>query len=406
MKLAILGATGSIGRSALDLAGAFPGLIQVTALSCARQVRVMVRDIAVHRPRLVAVAGPGERHELLALLSDHRITDPPEILCGSEGYEAVAAESEAEVVLSAIVGLDGLAPTLAAVKQGRKVALANKESLASSGELLMPLARKTGAEIVPVDSEHSALFQLLGGLTCPEGVSRLVLTASGGPFLGFSARELEKVTRNEALAHPRWRMGPQVTCDSATMMNKGLELIEAHHLFSLSYDRLKILVHPQSIVHALVEYIDGSQSALLGPPDMRIAIAYALSHPRRWPLLPGPEAHGLAHLFPLDLPNLSCARWQGHLTFELPDYETFQALRLAEAAGREGGTAPAILIGANEEAVRLFLDGAIGFADISRLVRQTMEVLPSGPLTCFDQIQSVSAEARRLAKSFSIALHR
>jgi 1-deoxy-D-xylulose-5-phosphate reductoisomerase len=330
------------------------------------------------------------------------LVEPPEIVCGPEGYAAVAAESEAEVVISAIVGLAGLPPTLAAVERGRKVALANKESLVAGGELLLPLARRTGAEIIPVDSEHSALFQLLGGLSCSGDVRRLFLTASGGPFRGRPAAALEKVTREEALAHPRWVMGPQVTCDSATMMNKGLELIEAHHLFGLPYDQMEVLVHPQSVVHALVEYLDGAQSAALGPADMRLAIAYALSHPRRWPLLPGPSGLGLSGLSPLDLPGLAGAKGgPGSLTFEPPDHETFPALRLAEAAGREGGTAPAVLLGANEEAVRLFLGGRIGFLDIPRLVRRTLEALPAEPLTGLEQILTVSGQARRLAGSLA-----
>lgn len=406
MKLAILGATGSIGRNALDLANAFPGRIQITALSCARQVRVLAEDIMVHRPRLVAVAGPGECRELQEILSDLGCEEPPEIVYGPEGYAVVAAESEAEVVLSAIVGLAGLPPTMAAVGCGRKVALANKESLVAGGGLLLPLARRTGAEIIPVDSEHSALFQLLGGLSCSDEVRRLILTASGGPFRGMSAEALEKVSREEALAHPRWRMGPQVSCDSATMMNKGLELIEAHHLFGLPYDQLEVLVHPQSVVHALVEYVDGSQTAVLGPADMRIAIAYALSHPRRWPLLSAHEGAGLGDFLPLDLPEFSSGQGKGNLTFEVPDHETFPALRLAEAAGREGGTAPAVLISANEEAVKLFLAGIIGFADIPRLVRRTLEALPAEPLTSLDQLQAVSGESRRLVENFALDLRR
>jgi 1-deoxy-D-xylulose-5-phosphate reductoisomerase len=406
MKLAILGATGSIGRSALGLAGAFPGRIQITALSCARQVRVLAGDIMTHRPRLVAVAGPRERCELLELLSDSGYGDPPEIVHGPEGYVAVAADSEAEVVLSAIVGLAGLPPTMAAVKRGRKVALANKESLVAGGELLLPLARRTGAELIPVDSEHSALFQLLGGLSCSDEVRRLILTASGGPFRGLSAEVMEKATREEALAHPRWSMGSQISCDSATMMNKGLELIEAHHLFGLPYDQLEVLVHPQSVVHALVEYVDGSQKAVLGPADMRIAIAYALSHPRRWPLLSAYEGPGLDDFSPLDLPELSCGQERGSLTFEAPDHENFPALRLAEAAGREGGTAPTVLISANEEAVRLFLAGVIGFTDIPRLVRKTLEALPAEPLTDLEQIQNLSGESRRLVEIFALDLRR
>ena len=406
MKLAILGATGSIGRNALDLARAFPGRIEVTALSCARQVRVLAGEILAHRPRLVAVAGPHERRELLEYLSDLGYGAPPEIVQGPEGLASVAAESEAEVVLSAIVGLAGLSPTLAAVERGRKVALANKESLVAGGELLLPLARRTGAEIVPVDSEHSALFQLLGGTSCSADVRRLILTASGGPFRGLSAEALEKVTGEEALAHPRWRMGPQVTCDSATMMNKGLELIEAHHLFGLPYDQLEVLVHPQSVVHALVEYVDGSQSAVLGPADMRIAIAYALSHPGRWPLLSATEGPGLEDFLPLDLPEFSSGQGRGHLTFETPDYEKFPALRLAEAAGREGGTATVVLISANEEAVSLFLAGVIGFADIPRLVRLVLEALPAEPLASLDQILAVSGEARRLARNVALDFRR
>jgi 1-deoxy-D-xylulose-5-phosphate reductoisomerase len=288
------------------------------------------------------------------------------------------------------------------VERGRKVALANKESLVAGGELLLPLARRTGAEIIPVDSEHSALFQLLGGLSCSGEVRRLILTASGGPFRGLSAEALKKVTREQALAHPRWHMGPQVTCDSATLMNKGLELIEAHHLFGLPYDRLEVLVHPQSLVHALVEYIDGTQSAVLSPADMRLAIAYALSHPGRWPLLSAREGPGLANFSPLDLPGFSSAEGLGHLTFETPDHENFPALRLAEEAGREGGTAPTILISANEEAVKLFLAGAVGFLDIPRLVRRALEEMPAEPLTGLEQLQAVCDESRRLTKSFTL----
>ena len=406
MRLAILGATGSIGRNALDLAGAFPLRIQVTALSCACQVLVLARAIMDHRPRLAAVAGPGERRELLEILSDMGCDEPPEVLCGPEGYAAVAAESEADVVLSAISGLAGLPPTLAALERGRKVALANKESLVAGGELLMPLARRTGAEIIPVDSEHSALFQLLGGLYCSHDVRRLILTASGGPFRGLAAEALAKATLEEALAHPRWRMGPQVTCDSATLMNKGLELIEAHHLFGLPYDRMEVLVHPESLVHGLVEYVDGSQAALLSQADMRVSIAYALSHPKRWPLLSAREGPGLADFSPLDLAALSGGRGPGRLTFETPDHENFPALRLAEEAGREGGTAPAVLLGANEEAVKLFLAGLIGFLDIHHLVRRALEAIPAEPLSGLEQIQAVSGEASHRVRNFSLDLRR
>jgi 1-deoxy-D-xylulose-5-phosphate reductoisomerase len=273
------------------------------------------------------------------------------------------------------------------------------------GDLLMPLAAETGAEIVPVDSEHSAIFQILGWLR-GRHVRRLILTASGGPFRGLKAADLEKVTRDEALHHPRWSMGPKITCDSATMMNKGLEIIEAHHLFGLPYDQLEVVVHPQSVIHSIVEFVDGVQMAQSGPTDMRPAIAYALSHPARWPLLPDGRGHGLDNYFPLELPRFAFNQWRGHLTFEEPDYETFRALGLAGAAGRAGGTAPAILTSANEEAVDLFLAGAIGFADIIRLVEQVMEAMPSEPLKSVAQAQRVVREARRLAKSFSLDLRR
>jgi 1-deoxy-D-xylulose-5-phosphate reductoisomerase len=247
---------------------------------------------------------------------------------------------------------------------------------------------------------------MLGGLNTPAIVRRLILTASGGPFRGRKKDELDKVTLGEALHHPRWNMGPKTTCDSATLMNKGLELIEAHHLFGVDYDDLEVLVHPQSLVHALVEYIDGTMSAVMGPTDMRLAIAFALSHPDHWPLLPGPAGPGLTDLSPLDLPRFAFNQWRGHLTFEEPDHETFKALPLALAAGRSGGTAPAILTSSNEEAVQLFLTGAIGFAEITRLVQQTLETLPSTPLTDIGQVLAVADEARRLTKSFSLDLRR
>ena len=403
MKLAILGATGSIGRSALDLAGSFPE-IEITALTCGRNVELMAELIRVHRPGLVAVHGLREKHRLETLLSGLG-ADRPEILCGQEGQIQAAAESGAEVVLSAIVGGAGLRPTFAAIGRGLKVALANKESLVMGGELIMPLAAETGAEIVPVDSEHSAIFQILGSLKS-RNVRRLILTASGGPFRGLKADDLEKVTLDEALHHPRWTMGPKITCDSATMMNKGMEVIEAHHLFDMPYDHLEVVVHPQSIVHSIVEYVDGAQIAQSGPTDMRLAIAYALSHPERWPLLPDGRQPGLDNYFPLELPRFAFNQWRGHLTFEEPDYETFRALRLAEEAGRAGGTAPTILTSSNEEAVNLFLSGAIGFVDVIRLVEQVLETIAPAPLTSIDQALDLAREARRLTKSFSLDLRR
>ncbi len=405
MKIAILGATGSIGQSALDLAEIFPEVIEPVALTCGRKVELLARAVERHRPGLVAVHGPRERKKLRELLTGMGVKPLPKIVCGVEGQVVAAVESGAEVVLSALVGGVGLRPTLAAVQAGLKVALANKESLVVGGELIMPLAAETGAAIVPVDSEHSAVFQILGGLR-GRHVRRLILTASGGPFRGLKAADLEKVTLDEALHHPRWSMGPKITCDSATMMNKGLEIIEAHHLFGLPYDHLEVLVHPQSVVHSIVEYWDGAQLMQAGPTDMRQVIAYALSHPERWPLLPDSPGGGLANYFPLDLSRFAFNQWRGHLTFEEPDIDTFKALRLARTAGLAGGTAPAILSSANDEAVRLFLAGAIGFADIARLVEQTLEALPVAPLVSVEQALAVAEEAQRLTKSFSLDLRR
>lgn len=406
MKLAILGATGSIGRNALDLAATFPDKIEITTLTCGHQVELLAEAVARFRPRVAAVAGPAERTRLAALLKNMALDYKLEILVGPKGQAAAAVDSGAEIVLSAIVGEAGLIPTFEVVRRGLKLALANKESLVMSGELIMPLAARTGTEIVPVDSEHSAIFQVIGGLRPPQPVHRLILTASGGPFRGLKSEDLAKVTLEEALNHPRWSMGPKISCDSATMMNKGLELIEAHHLFNMPYDQLEILVHPQSVVHSIVEYQDGAQLLQCGPTDMRQVIAYSLSHPARWPLLPGYGDKSLENYYPLDLPRVAFNQWRGHLTFEKPDYDAFRALSLAEQAGRSGGTSPVILNSANEEAVNLFLAEAIGFADIIRLVEKTLETMPREELTSLEQALFTADEARRLVKSFSLDLRR
>ncbi|UQZ88339.1 1-deoxy-D-xylulose-5-phosphate reductoisomerase [Deltaproteobacteria bacterium Smac51] len=399
MKVAILGATGSIGGSALALAEAFPEYIEITALTCGRQVERLAGYVTKFRPGLVAVGGEAERDRLRGLLKD--LGSPaPEILCGEAGQVAAAVESGAETVLSAIVGGAAMAPTFAAVGRGLRVALANKESLVMGGELVMPLARQTGAEIIPVDSEHSAIFQALGGQLNSQGLRRIILTASGGPFRGFTGKQLESVSREQALAHPRWSMGAKISCDSATMMNKGLEIIEAHHLFGLDYDRLDVLVHPQSIVHSIVEYLDGSQVAQLGPTDMRLPIAYAFSYPERWPLAEA-DRPGLAGLGPLDLAEVKFQGYTGHLTFERPDYETFPALNLARAAGRQGGMAPAVLTGANEAAVNMFLEGKIEFSAIVRIVEKVLEGSPVRPVEDIVGAIEAEREARRLAERFA-----
>jgi 1-deoxy-D-xylulose-5-phosphate reductoisomerase len=284
------------------------------------------------------------------------------------------------MVLNAIVGSAGLVPTVATLGEGIDLALANKESLVVGGELVTALAQATGAAMIPVDSEHSALYQLLAGER-PGTVDRLVITASGGPFRGLSARELEQVTVEQALAHPTWSMGGKITIDSATLMNKGLEVIEAHHLFGTPYEQIDVVVHPQSIIHSLIQLCDGAALAHLGYPDMRVPISYALHHPERVDV---PVA-------PLDLVAL------GALTFEAPDLDTFPCLRLAGEAGRAGGTAPCTLNAANEVAVHAFLAGRLRFLDIAAVIEETLEELPGGPIHSFDALGAADAEARRVA---------
>ena len=303
------------------------------------------------------------------------------VLAGAEGLVELITESGCDLVLNALVGSAGLGPTIATLGEGIDLALANKESLVVGGELVMALAEATGAQVIPVDSEHSALHQLIGGET-PGTVERLVLTASGGPFRGRSADELSDVTREEALAHPTWDMGGKITIDSATLMNKGLEVIEAHHLFGVPYDRIDVVVHPQSIVHALVHLNDGASLAHLGYPDMRVPISYALHHPDRVDV---PVA-------PLDLVEL------GQLTFEAPDLDAFPCLRLAREAAEVGGTAPCVLNAANEVAVHAFLNGGIPFAAIPEVIDRTLEAVPAKSVGHFSDLYKADTEARENAR--------
>lgn len=392
MKLAILGATGSIGENSLRVAEAFPDKIEICALTCGFKVEKLAQAIVRHRPPVVAVHGPRERERLLAVLADMPPGPCPEILYGPAGQAAAATQSGAEMVLSAIVGQAGLPPTAAAVRAGLKLALANKESLVIGGELLMKQAAESGSLINPVDSEHSAIFQIMGGWRTP-ALRRVILTASGGPFRGLKAVDLREVSREQALRHPSWRMGPKISCDSATMMNKGFELIEAHHLFGLPYEQLEVLVHPQSLIHSIVEFVDGAQMMQAGPSDMRQAIAYALSYPERWPLLD----KGFPSL------NLAAQPPEGRLSFEAPDAETFRCLTLAQEAGKRGGTAPAVLCGANDEAVDLFLAGAIKFLDIPRLVEEALNLIPFSPLSSVEQGLAVVEDASRLVRELAQA---
>lgn len=367
-KLVILGSTGSIGTQALGIAAASEEL-QVVGLASGSSWRELLEQARSHGVPEVSLADPEAAARARAEW-DGRVTD------GEEGIRTLIESTEPDLVLNGMVGAAGLGPTVFALTSGVDLALANKESLVIGGELTMALAEATGARLLPVDSEHSALFQLIGAEP-PGTVERLVLTASGGPFRGRT--DLDEVTVEDALAHPTWRMGGRITIDSATLMNKGLEAIEAHHLFGVPYDRIAVVVHPQSIVHALVDLNDGATLAHLGHPDMRVPISYALHHPERADVA---------------VPRLDLAA-VGELAFESPDHEAFPCLRLALEAGEAGGTAPCVLNAADEVAVGAFLERRIGFTEIAAAVERVLEEMPAQRVSHFDDLFEADAEARR-----------
>ena len=373
-RLAILGSTGSIGVQALDVVSRSPDALTVVALSAAAAWEPLVEQAERHGVKRIAVADPD------AAARAAEAWTGGEVLVGSEGIVELIADSSCDMVLNAIVGSAGLLPTVVTLGEGIDLALANKESLVVGGELVMELAQAKDAQILPVDSEHSALFQLLGA-EGPGTVDRLTLTASGGPFRGRSRDQLSAVTVSDALAHPTWDMGGKITIDSATLMNKGLELIEAHHLFGVPYAQIDVVVHPQSIIHSLIGLCDGATLAHLGYPDMRVPISYALNYPDRVDV---PVA-------PLDLVKL------GQLTFEPPDEETFSCLRLAREAAQAGGTAPCTLNAANEVAVHAFLQGRIAFLDIAEVIEHTLDELPGAQIHSFDILVSADQRAREVA---------
>jgi len=367
-KIVILGSTGSIGTQALQIVASSEAL-QVVGLAARSGWEGVVEAAGRHGVPRVALADP-EAAERARSAWDGRVLE------GDDGVRELVAESGADLVLNGMVGAAGLGPTVVALTEGIDVALANKESLVVGGELTMALAEATGARLLPVDSEHSALFQLIGAER-PGTVQRLVLTASGGPFRGRS--DLSGVGVGEALAHPTWEMGGRITIDSATLMNKGFEAIEAHHLFEVPYERIEVVVHPQSIVHSLVDLNDGASLAHLGYPDMRVPISYALHYPERADV----EAPRL------ELPEV------GELTFEPPDLETFPCLRLALVAGAAGGTAPCVLNAADEVAVGAFLEERIDFVAIATVVEAVLEAMPARPVGHFEDLFAADAEARR-----------
>jgi 1-deoxy-D-xylulose-5-phosphate reductoisomerase len=366
-KLAILGSTGSIGRQTLEVVRAHPDKLSVAGLAAGHNLRLLSEQIKEFKPRFVfcmdepSLLPPGD-YEFMSL-------------------EKMAAHREVDTVVAASSGASGLMPLFSAIKAGKTIALSNKEALVTAGEIVMSLAKKHGADIRPVDSEHSAVWQCLAGeKTTP---SRIILTASGGPFRGYSRAEMAKVTAEQALRHPSWKMGKKVTIDSATLMNKGLEVIEAHWLFDMPFDKIDVLVHPQSVIHSMVEYPDGAIKAQLGAPDMRLPIQYALSYPDRWSSeeLPG-----------LDFNRIS------RFDFEQPDYDRFPCLKLALEAGKQGGTYPAAMCAADEVAVEMFLEGRIKFTDIAILIDDVLARHQNKTHPCVDDILQADAAARQAVK--------
>ncbi len=370
-SIAVLGSTGSIGTQTLDVAER-EGDITVRALTARLNIKLLEEQIRKFRPALAAVADEKKAAELRAAVADV----PTKVLAGEEGVTECAAESGSDTVVTAVVGIAGLRPTVAAIEAGKDIALANKETLVTAGEIVMPLAKRHGVKILPVDSEHSAIFQSIADQK--KFLKRIIITASGGPFFGMTRARLAGKTRADALKHPNWTMGAKITIDSATLVNKGLEIIEASHLFGLGVDDITPVVHRESIIHSMVEFCDGSVIGQLGVADMRLPIAYALTYPER----------KIPVTAPLDLVKI------GSLTFYDIDNAAFPAVELAKNAARAGGTMPAVLNGANEEAVAAFLEDRCGFLDITDLIAEAMEAHRPKAAPTLDDISAADLEAR------------
>lgn len=351
-KIAILGSTGSIGTQTLDVIRAHSDELEVVALAAGSNKERLKEQIREFHPELVSLSDEKKAQELKEELAGEAV----EVVCGIDGLIEVAGIDSADVVVTAVVGMMGILPTMEAIRKGKDIALANKETLVTAGHLIIPMAREYGVSILPVDSEHSAIFQCLQGEP-KKALDKILLTASGGPFRGKSAEFLETVTLEDALNHPNWSMGPKITIDSSTMVNKGLEVMEAKWLFGVDYSQIEVVIQPQSIIHSMVQYIDGAVIAQLGTPDMRVPIEYALFYPERRSL-PGDR---------LDFSKLS------QITFEKPDYKVFRGLSLAIEAGKTGGTMPTVFNAANERAVAKFLKGEIKYTDIVRSIEKCMD---------------------------------
>ena len=375
-RVAILGATGSIGASALDVIARHPDRMRASVLAAGTRVDALLALCRVHRPAHAVIADAGAYAALRDGLRDAGLET--EAHAGAEALDSLVAGDACDSVVAAIVGAAGLSSTLAAARAGKRLLLANKESLVLAGELLMQAAQAHGATIVPIDSEHNAIFQCLAG-NPGEVPARITLTASGGPFRGWTRDALATVTPAQAVAHPKWSMGPKISVDSASLMNKGLEVIEAHHLFSVPGERIRVLVHPQSLVHSFVDFVDGSTLAQLGLPDMRTALAVGLGWPRR-------IASGV--------PALDLLAEGGRLDFAPPDLDAFPCLALAFRALQAGGAAPAVLNAANEEAVSAFLQGRIGFLSIPDVVAHALDAMPATPADSIDALLAADAWAR------------
>ncbi len=388
-RIVVLGATGSIGQSTLDVIARHPDRYQVYALAALRQIDLLETQIDQFQPAFVAVVDPLAAETLRTRLLARGVST--EVLTGADALNTLAQHPDVDTVMAAIVGAAGLPSALAAAEAGKRVLLANKEALVMAGPVFMDAVRRSGALLLPIDSEHNAIFQSLPadyrGEPDQHGVTHIVLTASGGPFRGCDRSQLTDVTPAQAISHPKWSMGPKISVDSATLMNKGLEVIEAHFLFGLSADRIQVVVHPQSTIHSLVQYVDGSVLAELGDPDMRTPIAHALAWPER-------ITSGVGML---DL--VAC----GHFDFSQPDTEAFPCLALAFEALARGGSAPAVLNAANEVAVAAFLDEKITFLAIPEIIRKTLDAIPDTTLTDLTSVLAVDAQARECAESLVAA---
>lgn len=380
-KVVILGSTGSIGKSTLEVISCYPERFKVLGLTAGKNITLLSEQIKKFRPDVVAISDEKDFKKLKKTLSG--IKKMPEMLFGTEGISEVSCRSDADIVVSAIVGAAGLIPTLSAIKSGKTVALANKETLVMAGELVVSHVKKNSAKLLPIDSEHSAIFQCIGGYNRKD-IKKIILTASGGPFIGRKRKDLEKISPEAALRHPNWAMGKKITIDSATLMNKGLEIIEAHYLFSVPLENIDVMIHPQSIIHSMVEFIDGSIIAQMSIPDMKGPIAYALSYPERLKSV---------------INGINFERVSS-LTFQKPDHKTFPCLNLACLALKIGGTMPTVLNASNEIAVEAFLNRNISFNDIPVIIKKVMDYHSPVKAKNIEKILSVDRWAREKALEF------